>query len=269
MSKERTCFCGSKKPWIKCHPKVINNSRFVKMYRIYKKVDREISKQIKEKNLCIECKKGCSECCSSNFAVSELEFCIIADYLIKKKSGVEIQSIMEKAYNIKNYILKNYPEDLELLEADFTGLENLDSIIAMGNEEPRGEIPKCIFLSDKNSCTIYDVRPLICRVHGTSYFNENCSNELCSKLSIDNSNLNKFVDLTQFQKESTYAITFYDKRNSRMCIRRAYPLFYWFNMLKEVNLSLNKFVKTILFARYTLMNEEECSEDLIKSISNR
>lgn len=269
MSKERLCFCGSKKTWSKCHSNVVPNSMFVKIHRIYKKIDKEILKQIKEKNLVIKCKKGCGECCISNFDVSELEFCMIVDYLLKKNNSMQIETIIERACKIKDCLSENYPGELERLESDSTGLTDHQAVQLMLNGEPRGELDKCIFLSDRNTCTIYDVRPLICRTYGTSYFGKNYSHKICSKMSISTSNLNEFVDLTQFEEVAMNFHSFYDKKENRIHLRRNYPLFYWFIMLKENNISLNKFSKMRIFSRYTLMDEEECGEDIINSLANR
>jgi Fe-S-cluster containining protein len=74
------------------------------------------------------CKKGCSSCCLPGLTVSPVEFEFIKEHLAKLP-------------------------------------ELLNSTLA--EEQSRSVSPKsCPFLDQGGSCTIYDVRPIICMSHG-------------------------------------------------------------------------------------------------------
>jgi len=89
----------------------------------------EKAKEIEQRNqTAIMCRKGCSGCCRAGLSVSPLEFDFILDYLKEKPD-----------------VLK---EALET-EGDF-----------------RKASGSCGFLTESGSCSIYEVRPIICMSHG-------------------------------------------------------------------------------------------------------
>jgi Fe-S-cluster containining protein len=83
----------------------------------------------------IPCKKGCAECCKIAVRVSDLEVIIIKNYLDKNK-------ISYRQIKPKKEIPQNSKPD-GLIGEQYTGKE-------------------CPFLKD-NICTIYPVRPYVCR----------------------------------------------------------------------------------------------------------
>jgi hypothetical protein len=87
----------------------------------------------------IACKKGCSWCCYKQVGVSPLQVFLIAEHL-------------------KNKRIKIYLEDIK------SRLTALDQITNDLTSEARlaAQLP-CAFLVE-NSCSIYEVRPLACRV---------------------------------------------------------------------------------------------------------
>jgi len=80
----------------------------------------------------VSCKKGCSFCCHSEIYCTSFE-----------------------AKDIKKFVRKNKIKyDKELLKKQRKGYDNL-----------KWAEKKCVFLSNKGECNIYEVRPMVCRTH--------------------------------------------------------------------------------------------------------
>jgi len=266
LKKEHKCFCGSNKNINQCHKGVRSNSKYAKVYKLYSKIEKDILDKIKELNLKPKCGKGCSECCHQIFSISEVEFCIIIDYLLEHYTKKQIDEIFEKSYEIINYLKINDPIFFKRLQSDVTG-GNLTELIYSNLPWKENVIPQgCVFLNDKNECIIYKIRPLICRTHGVAYFSKDYNNQLCSKLKISDENRNEFVDLTSYNDEASSSYFFKYKDN--IITRRPYPIFYWFCFLKDNGLNLNKFKKTVLYSRYVVLSESEMIEELFKVVEN-
>ena len=90
---------------------------------------QEKTQEIEQRNTSsIVCKKGCSGCCRSGLSVSPIEFDFISSFLVER------------------------PETLkEALEAE---------------SDLRKSPGSCGFLTLSGSCSIYEVRPIICMSHG-------------------------------------------------------------------------------------------------------
>ncbi|XOB64146.1 YkgJ family cysteine cluster protein [Deferribacteres bacterium DY0037] len=87
----------------------------------------------------MECKAGCSVCCRVNIPVLLPEAIAVKEFIIETKSKSEINTLkieMEK---------------------------HLGQIKFMDEEERIFINKKCIFLDDTGRCSIYPVRPLMCR----------------------------------------------------------------------------------------------------------
>ncbi|MGL6107643.1 YkgJ family cysteine cluster protein [Romboutsia sp.] len=262
MNKEKKCFCGNKKCREQLHKNIKSNSKYAKTFKLYNKIDKVIKEDINTLNLNPKCGKGCSECCHQVFAISEVEFCIIIDYLLEHSKN-EIQTIFEKSYDIYNYIKNEDPIYFNKLKTNIEGGDAYD-FINFTMPSPETVIPKgCIFLNYKNECSIYKVRPLICRTHGIAFFNEEENNKICSKLEISSKNRNEFVDLTTY-KDDMYGL-FSFRHNNKLVSKRPYPIFYWFYHLKENNINLNQFRKSILYNKVASMSETEMVEYLLNT----
>jgi len=105
----------------------------------------------------IQCRPGCSNCCK-NFTLSSVEAYSIAIYLqangvnMVKVNGIAITDYKKK-YGKYGYT----PECQDMGQTSRS--------YSFEYSEIAGEDDACIFL-DKGLCTIYPVRPLICRTHG-------------------------------------------------------------------------------------------------------
>lgn len=74
------------------------------------------------------------------------------------------------------------------------------------------------FLNSENKCTIYNVRPGVCRCYGTTH---------CCDL-IRNNNI-EFPECEKMLLEGQLI----KKYNSPSIVKRPYPLFYWFSYFLE------------------------------------
>lgn len=256
MKNNNKCFCGNHKNLGQCHQNIRQNSRFAKLYKLYNKVDREIKTKVQENNLKTICQKGCNECCHQLFNISEVEFCIIADYVSDKFNKKQQEAVFEKGLMTNEYLKKNNKDYLKKLEFNSSGMLLAEGMMRGLMNNPEKTPIGCVFLNEKNECSIYKVRPLVCRTHGVAYLNDE-SNDICSKLSISDINRNNFVDLRHYEKEYTDLLTFVLESVKKGTVRRPYPIFYWINYLHENNMSFAEMKDTVLFARYTIMEEEE------------
>ncbi|MBU5482714.1 YkgJ family cysteine cluster protein [Clostridium sp. MSJ-11] len=261
MSTITKCFCGSGKEYNKCHKEIKINSKFAKTYKFYRKIDSIMNKKINENLLNIVCKKGCSECCFHIFSISEVEFCIIVDYITKHFNKLQLEDIMKESLEIREILYKDHPDYMNRLNINITGIKPEDYIYYV-TDSP-GKLKKgCALLNSKDQCSIYKVRPSICRTHGVAYFHENYTNILCSKLKVDDSNRSNFVDLTDYREEYDGLYTFTNSKNNSTVIRRVYPLFYWFCLLEDKEMSLNQFKKTEVYKKYTTISEREFLDNM-------
>lgn len=267
MKKKHKCFCGSKKDLKVCHPGIRLNSKFAKLYKLYNRIDDEIATKVKDNNIKVVCKKGCSECCYQVFPITEVEFCTIVDHITKRFNKKQIDELIEKSYSIKNYLEVNYPIFMKKLESDVTGY-TADQIYRLNLQEvPNSLAQECIFLNN-NECTIYKIRPIVCRTHGVGYLYDK-PNKLCSKLKLTHENKRNFVDLSNLSQQNRSNYYFIDEVLKRSILRRPYPMFYWLCFITDNKMTLNHFKKTVFYTRYTLMSEEECIKDMMKSYLSR
>lgn len=103
-------------------------------------LEDELAKHLTEEDYGrLACKAGCGSCCSVNVSVLEPEAVNIARYLRGKLSDIERQSLLLSMKKMVN------------------------AICDVDEEERIAMRRSCVFLSDKGECTIYPVRPLLCR----------------------------------------------------------------------------------------------------------
>lgn len=103
----------------------------------------------------IHCRKGCSDCCSQMFQITELEAAYISR-AVKDLPPDLLQRLVERA---REYL----PRRDKLLES-----RNVPD--AWGNLPPPGLRLPCPALED-GACQIYSHRPLICRKYGVPLYN--------------------------------------------------------------------------------------------------
>jgi len=80
----------------------------------------------------LQCAKGCSRCCYQQTTISDTEALALVDYCAQHKIPISVDHLREQLdMEIEDYQLDNRS--------------------------------KCVFLSDKGECAVYEVRPLVCR----------------------------------------------------------------------------------------------------------
>lgn len=177
------------------------------MYRKNAAFD-EACQNLEITNLCVD---GCSICCSDYFFVSENEFLMIAENLMSE--GESIESYIEKAKNTEKIIQEQYPELIEKMNKNMSGGQHdfLSSEYFLDTERLE-DFPKCIFLNKHHKCSIYNVRPIICRTYGTM----DCCDIIANpKVSIQ-------------QQDELMKNMLIRSKDKKVIIKRPYPLFYWF-----------------------------------------
>lgn len=97
-----------------------------------------LSRTIEQEEL-IACQAGCGDCCIVNVAVLEPEVDAILEYLRAERTVLELQELADRARQ---------------MHLQVSGLDDEERILA---RQP------CLFLDGQGCCSIYPVRPLLCR----------------------------------------------------------------------------------------------------------
>lgn len=228
MGRNDLCFCGSGKKQKYCHYNIYERSIIAETLILYNGLDKKLC------NLTTRtCKKGCSECCSQFFSISEIEFAIIIDYLVCKFGKEKTNQIINKGIMLNNEFSKKHPDYFNSLEKNVTGYSKMEYFKTTFKGLPNLQGFPCVFLDEFNTCLVYDVRPLICRTHGTTYFSDDEPHEICSN--IKNSELNKInmVCIDEYKKNIQNMTIYKDNKSNKALIRRPYPIFYFIKLYFE------------------------------------
>ncbi|NMD72659.1 hypothetical protein HHO41_20700 [Bacillus sp. DNRA2] len=221
MSRNNLCVCGSGKKQKRCHSDINPDSRAGKLLQIYSHVD-EITKSFEyEKNH--PCKKGCSSCCYHNFSITDIEFKLILRELSNWPME-DVFKLKEEIESITNIIQRNFPDFFLTLEKDGTG-KSLDLMLKQTSNSTF-DIP-CPFLEvNKGTCKIYDTRPMICRLHGTTFY-EKYEFTICENIPSNIENGKEVADVTSLKDEMDQTLI---KFGDKVFMNRPYPIFYWFKI---------------------------------------
>jgi len=162
MIRNEKCFCGSGLKKKKCHGDIHDNSLVANVLKIYKELDEKVFN-----NIICKCKEGCSRCCYDYFYISEEEFLVIMYYIENNFSKEKLKEIYNKADEYMRNLKENHKKEYNKLN-DVT-----NGFVEKGNYDKRKLIPSinitekaCVFL-ENGKCSIYKVRPFICRNYGT------------------------------------------------------------------------------------------------------
>lgn len=263
MGRNDKCFCGSGKKHKKCHNNIKDTSIVARLYKLYSRIDNEIVDQKERNKIEFICKKGCSECCSQCFNVSESEFIVIIDYLMKNWDSEKVNDVIKTCKEQREIIRHDFPEFTQKLEEFIGGKSVIDFLYTDLHTPLKLPFP-CIFLDrESQSCMIYEIRPLICRIHGVSLVDPENDNEVCSKIPSILSMSNKLVDLHHL-REDIGSFTLIGTGNKKI-LRRPYPIFYYMNMVFENVSNIEEFSKTQMYNRITLYSEEGYIDNLIET----
>ena len=130
---------------------------FKKYEALVEQIDQIVEKVKAAYPACVNCKKGCTDCCYALFDLSLVE----ALYLNQKARdafGADSE-IMEKANKADRAVFKLKKQaSRELMEDRSNEVEILHK---MGRERIR-----CPLLNEREMCSLYAFRPITCRVYG-------------------------------------------------------------------------------------------------------
>ncbi|EAT14207.1 YkgJ family cysteine cluster protein [Desulfuromonas acetoxidans] len=104
------------------------------------RVEDDLEQRLTHEDRCrVACRAGCGSCCRVNVAVLRPEAVNIADYLRKTRSMSALRELKQR---------------MKALCVAISGLDDDERIAVRKN---------CVFLDEAGSCSIYPVRPLLCR----------------------------------------------------------------------------------------------------------
>lgn len=241
MGRNDLCFCGSDKKQKKCHPNINENSVAAKTIKLYGDIGKDLETYIYGK-VDVKCVKGCNKCCQDYFAISEIEFAIIMDYLYNKLGSEKTNEIIQKGILIADEFEKNNPEYYEKLNECITGKSLLEwARLDFSNMPEKQE--KCVFLDDNGGCSIYEVRPLICRTHGLCYYSGDVEHKICDKIPSFWDSKENMIPIDKYQ-ESILLLKHYQKEGKENVIyRRQYPIVYFMKLYFGDGRTLSEYFK--------------------------
>ena len=186
LGRNDPCFCGSGKKYKKCHPDINPDSLIADLIRFYQKMDSRILEG-KANGKCNTCKESCNTCCNHYFAVSSTEFDYIT-YEYTKRYGVKKwQELLTKA-KVKWEKFREHNKETAAYEEDMRegGKDVFDCTVkAVSKCNTTHEDSPCLFLNEDGKCSIYDIRPFICRFQGYFKYDdsyENMESTICEVL---------------------------------------------------------------------------------------
>ena len=203
-------------------PEYAEGSLAEKLFRLQHEIDRETEVQRAENALPFRCKEGCAECCEMCHMVSETEFAQILDSLIRNHKKEDLRRIIETARKQWDLLRTESPVLARLL----SGPAALKDLFALRQRK----LPfPCLLLDDRQCCSVYEVRPLACRLHGTAFTGPMPDEKPCSLLPQIAPACDWYADLSSYHER---ILSFFLLRcGDRLIVRRPAPLFYYFYLI--------------------------------------
>lgn len=133
----------------------MSQSTYEEYLKIATEWEAEFSRNKRQYGQKIHCRKGCSECCSQMFQITEIEAAYVSR-AVKELPREERERVTERA--------RQYLPQRERLLAERNTPD------AWGSLPPPGLRLPCPALED-GACQIYSHRPLICRKYGVPLYN--------------------------------------------------------------------------------------------------
>ncbi len=138
--------------------KIDFNPFFKKYEELVKAADDVFQRVSKEHSECVKCEIKCSDCCHALFDLTLIEAIYINQKFKEKIKGNSKRVIIDKANDIDRQIYKIKRKAHKELEA---GADENEILTRLAQERVR-----CPFLNDKDSCDLYENRPITCRFYG-------------------------------------------------------------------------------------------------------
>jgi len=226
-NRNSDCVCGSGLKKKKCHPDLHIESKAALVLNLYKELD-ELITNYRSKKISSPCRIGCASCCSDTFNISDIEFELILKDIKEKWNLSDLEKLYNKSLETLEWLRVNDPKYYKILEADGTGkIDDTPYLkqIFYGNSRHSA----CLFLDEKtNSCRIYNIRPLVCRSHGTTHDSNFLYKDdiVCEYIPSTIQNSKVTPDASELIKQGNDI--FHIKKENAIIRIREYPIFYWF-----------------------------------------
>jgi Fe-S-cluster containining protein len=134
-------------------------SPFFKQYEVLVNTIEDVVTKVKgDHGDCVACKPGCSDCCYAIFDLTLIEAMYIKHKFDELFTGKRRHAIITEANDTDRAIFKMKKN---ATEAEKVGVEGRKIIERISKEKI-----KCPLLDDKNQCSLYEFRPIACRVYG-------------------------------------------------------------------------------------------------------
>ena len=209
---------------------MLNNSFGCETINLYKRIDTKVDTHFKGKKKQAPCAKGCASCCSQFFEISEVEYIIILNHL-KEWNKVKLDNLIEIA-DIYSQVLEKHHNKFykKYFSEDAAAEEFSGDHYYRDSERYKIHIP-CVFLSEEGACTIYQVRPLICRTTGVGFKHNFEFGNVCREIRSIFWSRRWQADLREFQNDILSVNwlewnTSMDASNYQAIERRQYPIFH-------------------------------------------
>lgn len=244
MSRNDKCFCGSGKKRKKCHSNIMEDSYMEHLLKRYYEIEKQVSdyKANNEQFNNHPCQKGCFNCCSDIFTISILEFELILDD-IRNYGKDYAENIYSNALKNLEILKEENPELYKRLEEDVTLSDYNKTNRLDANKYIKSErFPFLCPLIDqtKGTCMVYDKRPMICRIHGTTHNLLQLMSEsfkICEYIE-SHSNALETPEINTYESDTNSMLisTF----NGHDFVPRKYPIIYWFKIYQNKNIKKGK-----------------------------
>lgn len=232
------CFCGSCKKYKKCHSDIHPESRAAHTLILYQKVDKKIYEFYEEfKGERSLCSSGCTNCCYDDFAISQIEFELIMHEIQKNWTTEEIKVLFARAIEFNDIQKEESPDLYKILEMDGNENQSTEFIQAeKSSHKSRNSFP-CPFLNvDDGMCTVYNVRPFVCRTMGTTHFDfDKSDHSICEIIPSSLENKLRTTSIDSFLDDQDQIFNYYFKKSNKSVGVRRYPIYYWFKILLAKN----------------------------------
>jgi Fe-S-cluster containining protein len=131
---------------------------YFKKYEALSKQADQIFARIKEEYpACVNCKKGCTDCCYALFDLTLVE-ALYLNHHFRKTFGADMD-LMEKANKADRAIFRLKKRAFQEVK------ENKKDEVAVLYELGRERI-RCPLLNERELCALYEHRPITCRLYG-------------------------------------------------------------------------------------------------------
>ncbi len=226
----------------KCHSNVEMESYVANLYEKYFEIDNIIS-EYRDNHKGFEyhpCGKGYYNCCYDVFSISMLEFEVLLEEL--RNIGLEFaERIFKKSLEDLEVLRISNPDLYNRLEEDVT-LQQDAALKDVNLYSKTERFPfSCPMLDEsKGSCLVYNKRPMICRLFGTTHdsfsvmLDRRDESSVCEHIPSAQANVLQTPEV----ENSDFKINdmLETRYSGEVLLPREYPIVYWFKVYRDKNL---------------------------------